>query len=231
MLSIIGGTGLFISEIAHGARLKIVVTKYGPTLIYIKKEFIFIPRHGPKNNIPPHMINHKANISAFKKLKADKIISFTSVGSLKQIIKPGTIVIPDDYINLYNIQTFFNKGLHFTTPSLDKNLRKKLISIVKKLKLPLKEKGTYVQTTGPRLETKAEINLLKNYADIIGMTMANEATLAKELGIPYATISCADNYANGIVKKQLTAEQIVEAKKKNAAKLIEIFSSIIKQLS
>jgi purine nucleoside phosphorylase len=86
--------------------------------------------------------------------------------------------------------------------------------------------GTYIQTIGPRLETKAEIRMLKGYGHVIGMTMASEATLSMEYGIPYASLCSIDNYCNGLVKVPLTMQQITN----NVAKNIKIIEEIIEML-
>ena len=83
-----------------------------------------------------------------------------------------------------------------------------LFRIFKKSKFDVKNKGIYFQTKGPRFETKAEVNLIKNFANVVGMTMSNEATLSKELNLEYASTCCVDNYANGVIKTPLTQELI-----------------------
>ena len=131
---------------------------------------VLISRHGPKFNIPPHKINHKANIFAIKKLKKFFVFSFNSVGSLKKSFKPGEIVIPDDYINFEPL-TFFNKKIRHITPEISEKLRKTLIKILKKLKLKFHQKGTYCCVEGPRFSTRAESKFFRNFSDIIGMTL------------------------------------------------------------
>ena len=147
--------------------------------------------------VPPHMINHKANIQAMKDLGIEKIIAINSVGSLKTTLKPGTFIIPDDFISLWQIPTFFDREMKFIVPEMDKKLGKLLYDRCKEHIAHLHFGGTYIQTTGPRLETKAEIRMLKDYGHIIGMTMASEATLCMEYGIPYASLCSIDNYCNG----------------------------------
>lgn len=185
----------------------------------------FLQRHG--KNIPPHKINHKRNILFLKKKGVKNVIGINSVGSLKRNIGPGSIIIPQDYINLKDIQTYYDVKAKHITPGLDNKLRKKIINAAKKAKIKTINKGIYIQTIGPRLETKAEINFIKNFADIVGMTMANEATLAKELGLNYASICSVDNYANGIIKKSLTFLQIKKAQKKNQKKIKRLLKEMI----
>ncbi|MBC8501260.1 MAG: MTAP family purine nucleoside phosphorylase [DPANN group archaeon] len=190
-----------------------------------KQGVVFLQRHG--KNIPPHKVDHKANLLSLKNKGVDTVIGICSVGSLKLGISPGSIVIPNDYINLKNIQTYHDLKAAHITPALNEELRQKIITAAKKISMTVVESGIYIQTIGPRLETKAEINMIKNYADIVGMTMANEATLAKELGIKYAAICSVDNYANGITKKRLTIEEIKKAQDKNKEKILRLLEAVL----
>jgi 5'-methylthioadenosine phosphorylase len=202
-----------------------------------KKGVVFLQRHAPLNskylakdgkNKPPHKINHKKNMLSLKKRGVNTIIGICSVGSLKLKIKPGSIVVPHDYINIKNIQTYHDLKVKHITPSLDKVLRKKIIDAAQKNHLPIIKKGIYIQTIGPRLETKAEINMIKKFADIVGMTMGTEATLAQELGIKYAAICSVDNYANGIIKKPLSFKTIKKEQAKNRKKIMKLLDAILR---
>lgn len=164
---------------------------------YNNKKVFFIKRHG--NNTPPHKITHKTNLQSIKKANIKNVIGICSVGSLKLKITPGTILLPDDYINLHNIDTIHHKKAIHIVPSLDHELRERIIKAARKLKIKTINHGVYYQTSGPRFETKAEIKMISSFADVVGMTMSNEATLAQEMGLNYASICIVDNYANGIV--------------------------------
>jgi 5'-methylthioadenosine phosphorylase len=204
-------------------KLKVVITKYGKVKFYSKNGTYYLQRHGA--GIPPHIINHKANITAIKELGITNIIAINSCGSLKEYIVPGTVVVPDDYIDLQNDHTFFDAKMVFTVPRISERLRKAIIAAGKKAKVKPVENGVYIQTKGPRFETKAEIKFFSAIADIVGMTLANEATLANELGLEYASICTIDNYANGIGKKELMIKEIFDAQKNNsnaAKKMMDI---------
>jgi 5'-methylthioadenosine phosphorylase len=164
---------------------------------YKNTNVFFIKRH--KNCTPPHKIDHKANLQKIKKAGITKIVGVCSVGSLKPRIVPGTLLLPDDYINLYNIDTIHHKIAVHIVPSLDHKLRELLIKSARKLKIKTINHGVYYQTRGPRFETKAEIKMISKFADVVGMTMSNEATLAQEMGLDYAAICIVDNYANGVI--------------------------------
>lgn len=188
------------------------------------KEVVFLQRHGKK--LPPHKIDHKKNLLSLKNKGVKTIIAFFSVGSLKKNIIPGSIVVPHDYINLLDIQTYHELKSYHVVPGLDEVLRQRIISAAKKINLSVIEEGVYIQTKGPRFETKAEVNMIKEYADIVGMTMANEATLAKELGIKYAAICSVDNFAHGLSKTNPRKELILY-KEENRKRLLKLLKAIL----
>ncbi|MBA7516178.1 S-methyl-5'-thioinosine phosphorylase [subsurface metagenome] len=227
-LGIIGGTSLFDTKVLEGAKEREVETKYGTVYLLSTADVVFIPRHGKDRNIPPHRINHKANMAAFKQLGVEKIVGATSAGSLKLDIKPRSLIVPHDYISLCSIPSFYDDELVHVTPCLDEGLRKSILKVAKDSGIDTVEKGVYFQTVGPRLETRAEINFIKNYADVIGMSMASEATLAKELGLRYANVSTVDNYAHGIIaEEELDYKKIVDAASKSMADLEKVLMKLI----
>ena len=232
-IGIIGGSGF--SKFIENCEYKKVYTPYGLPSdkieigVFENRKIAFIPRHGKSHNIPPHKINHKANIYGLKKLNVKKIISITSVGSMKKDITCPSIFIPIDYINFSNIQTYYETEIVHITPELSTYMIDKLFNAGIKCGYKV-FKGVYVQTTGPRLETKSEINMLKNFGDVVGMNMATEAGLANELGIEFANISSVDNYANGIVEEKLKFEQILENAKKNSIMIREVLSCMLSEI-
>jgi len=223
MRAFIGGSG-FTSDL--GFEQKIVKTQFGNVLLFVKNKNIFLPRHGKSNSIPPHGINHRANICALNVLGVETIIAINSVGSLKQSLKPGSIVIPHDYVDFLP-KSFFDFELTSITPELDAHLLKKIKQAAKKVKVLVKT-GVYVQTHGPRFETKAEIAIIKKWGHVVGMTMASEATLAQELGIPYASICTVDNYANGLIKKPLSLDTLKKTQVKTQPKILKIIKELMK---
>jgi 5'-methylthioadenosine phosphorylase len=227
-LGIIGGTSLFGTKLLEDAEEKEVETIYGSVYLLVTDAYVFVPRHGKATNIPPHRIKYKAIISAFKELGVERIVGATSVGSLKRDITPRSLVVPHDYISLCNVPTIYDDELTHITPGLDEDLRTAIINAAKEWDIKLVEKGVYFQTSGPRLETCAEINFMKNYADIVGMNMASEATLAKELGLRYANISTVDNYAHGIIAdEELDYKQIVADAAKSKVDLEKVLVKLI----
>jgi len=220
-LAVIVGSSI-ISPVFKDFKRKNVKTKYGMAELLVKNDKIILPRHGISKMKPPHKINYKANISALKMMGVKDILAIFSVGSLKKSIKPGSLVIVDDYISLFDLKTYYDLDVVFTIPGLSETLRKKIISLAKRLKIKTINKGIYIQAKGPRFETRAEINMIKKYADVVGMTMGSEATLGKELGMNYAAICSVDNYANGLVEKKLDMIEIKKLRKKNLCNIIKL---------
>jgi 5'-methylthioadenosine phosphorylase len=232
-VAIIAGSGASGRKIFKKEKNLKIKTRFGFSSGQIKiidfsgKRAIFLIRHGQGLKFPPHKINYRANILALRKLGARHIFAFNSVGSLKPEIKPGNLVIISDYID-FEPPTFFDKEPEFVTPQMSEELRKVLANILRKTRVRFWPKGVYFNSKGPRLETKAEINLIKNFADVVGMTMAKEATLAQELNLGYACLCSVDNYAHGIGKKSLSQEQIIKNQKKNNKILEKIMLEILK---
>ncbi len=208
-----------------------VSTRFGKLTVLASDDMVFLPRHGMEDSIPPHQINHRAHLSAFKELGVPRIIGVNSVGSLKPEIPPNTIVIPHDYINLWGIQTLFDHEIRHITPQLSEDLRRFILGVAKRRRIEVTGEGIYIQTTGPRLETRAEVHLLKQFGDVVGMTMGNEATLAEELSIPYASICSVDNYCHGISQTPLTAEEILRNARSNMERVKSLVLALIEEVT
>jgi len=204
-----------------------VSNEYGKSCALAADKIVLIHRHGndPNQHIPPHLINHRANLTALKDLGVSEVVAVNSTGSLKTDLSPGMIVIPDDFITLTATPTIHeNKAFHIV-PSLNENVRQKLIRAANNCLIPVVEKGIYWQTTGPRLETRAEIRMMANFADIVGMTLAGEASVALELGLPYASMCSVDNFGNGLTEKPLSLREITAGARKNAAAMMRIIQN------
>jgi len=201
-----------------------VTTEFGKALVFASDAVAFIPRHGkdPGNHILPHLINQRANLKALKDLGVNEIISINSTGSLKQELKPGMVVIPDDFIVLYGTPTTVCAEALHITPKLCEGVRQNLIETAHDCGIDIVNGGTYWQTAGPRFETKAEIRMMSQNADLVGMTMASEAIVAQELGMSYASICSVDNYGHGLGEKELSIEEILLHARKNADVIVNI---------
>jgi len=205
---------------------KTIETKFGNVSVKVGEKALFIQRHG-NPCLPPHRLNHRANIAAAKESGAAKIVAINSVGSLKESLHPGTLVIPDDFVSPWRIETFYDDQMCFTIPALDAIFARELFNVCRMHTGSVELGGTYVQTIGPRLETRAEIRIFKQFGDIVGMTLASEATLAIEYGLPYASICSLDNYAHGILPVPLTMEEISHNVLKNIKTIENILNTLI----
>lgn len=236
MIGIVGGTHLLENEILTEKKELEVQTPFGIAEIDVGfldgVEVAVVQRHGRKRDKPPHRVNHQANFYALKSLGVKIAIGMGSAGCLREDIEIPTIIIPHDYIDFFSGVTVFNDSLVYITPGFDEEVREVLLSVAKRVsKLPLVEKGVYFQTRGPRLETIAEIAMIKNFADCVGMTAGSEATIAKELGIRYAVICTMDNYAHGIKGVKVDYKEIIKKAKENARVCIEIVKEAVKILA
>ena len=218
------------ADVMWDARDRVVKNKFGSVYLFEGKDFIFLPRHGKDRTIPPHKINHKANILALQELECETIIGINSVGSLKKRIRPKDILIPEDYINPWNIQTYYDTTIVHITPALDESLRKLILKTAKSQGIGIIGKGIYLQTIGPRLETKAEVRFFQSIADVVGMTMASEATLSKELNLQYASICTVDNFCHGVFDEPLDFEKVVEEISNDRDDLIKLITAVIEEL-
>lgn len=202
-------------------------TAYGEATLFLSRNIAFVPRHGtdPKEHILPHRINHQANLLALREAGADEVIAVHSTGSLKRHLVPGMLVVPDDFINLSGGPTVFEKKAVHITPVIDGGIRKKLLRAASACGIEAVDGGVYWQTKGPRLETRAEIAMMSRFADLVGMTMASEAVIARELDLPYGSLCSVDNYAHGIGEGALSIEEILEQAKKNEDRVVRILEA------
>jgi len=229
-IGIIGGTSLFGTEFLKGFKEEWIETGHGKAYVLTGDDAVFIPRHGKDRKIPPHKINHLANIKALEMKGVKKIIGINSVGSLKRELKPGSVVIADDYISMWDVPTVHDDKIVHITPALDEGLRQEIIKAARETGMEVIPNGIYFQVPGPRLETKAEVRFMSNFADLVGMSLASEATLAQELGIAYASICSVDNYANGVVQEKLDFEKVVEKASKDREDLRKLLLKLIEEL-
>ncbi|MCK4589573.1 MAG: MTAP family purine nucleoside phosphorylase [Nanoarchaeota archaeon] len=229
-IGLIGGSMFFGNGFLTDLEGKEVETEHGKVDVLVGENIVYLPRHGKSNSTPSHKINHRANIAALKELGVKKVIGINSVVSLRSKTRPSSIIIPKDFID-FNPVTFFDREIKQTRPCLDKDLKEKIIKIAKNEKITITNWEVYYQAKGPRFETQAEVNMIKGFAQIMGLTMASEATLAREMDLSYAALCSVDNYAWGIMKKELTDEQIKENKKKNTGLLKKLIEKLLEDLT
>jgi 5'-methylthioadenosine phosphorylase len=207
-IGIIGGSGLDDPKLLENYEEVEVGTPYGTPSSKItcgkigNTEVCILARHGKKHQIPPTQVNNRANIFALGKLGCKHIIATTAVGSLREEIGRGDFVILSDFIDFTRHRkiTFFEefKENPEHTPMADPFsvlLRKKIIASCKSLGIPFHEKGTVITIEGPRFSTRAESNMFRMWgADVINMSIAPEAILAKEAALEYSAIAMSTDY-------------------------------------
>jgi 5'-methylthioadenosine phosphorylase len=222
MLAIIGGTSLRYADLPPLER-RTVSTPFGPAEVLCGDIHLLL-RH--QQGVPPHRINFRANMAALAILGADRVITIGSSGSLKRAIHPGSLVIPDDYISFATIPSIHDHAIEHIHPGLSQKLREQLATIVPEARAG----GIYIQTPGPRIETIAEVQMLAGLADIVGMTVASEATLAAELGMECAGLCTVDNYANGMGGELLTFDHILETSRQYRNRTEDLIRNIIREM-
>jgi 5'-methylthioadenosine phosphorylase len=222
-LGIIGGTSLLFSTLPALEKRR-VDTPFGNAELLVG-DVVLLMRH--QQDLPPHRINFRANMATLAIAGVDRVIAFGSTGSLNHDIAPGTLVIPTDYLSLADIPSIHDHAVEHVMPELSPDLSQDLHRFIASARLG----GTYVQTRGPRFETVAEIAVLSRFADLVGMTLASEATLARELGMPFAAICTVDNYANGLADGVLTWEEVLEISRQYRERTGKILNTIIRQMA
>ena len=205
-LAVIGGSGLYDLPGLSRADEMAVDTPYGPPSDRIAKgslgstNLLFLPRHGRGHKIPPSAINYRANVCALKKMGATHVVSVSAVGSMKETIAPGDLVIVDQFIDLTKRRTatFFDEGIAAHVAMADPVcplLAAATAAAGEKAGARVHRGGTYVCIEGPQFSTRAESHLYRSWGvSVIGMTNMPEAKLAREAELPYATIAIATDY-------------------------------------
>lgn len=205
-----------------------VETANGSVTVKMTNEWAVICRSGFSDPyVMPHEYNTKAHLAAFQALEISEVVGVHTSGSLRPSLAPGMLVIPDDWINIAPPQTILSGQRRHLTPSFSRRVRQKLADAAWQAQVRFENGGIYWQTWGPRLETKAEIKLMSNFADLVGMGLATEANLAQEMGLEYAAICSVDNYANGLGSPMLTDDMIQEQCAKNLAVVAKVLERYI----
>lgn len=205
-IGVIGGSGLYEMAELGDVEERVLDTPYGaPSAPYVLgtlsgKRMAFLPRHGRGHVLLPHEIPFRANIHGFKQLGVEWLISVSAVGSLKENIHPGDIVIPDQFIDLTKtrIATFFGDGVVAHVSMADPvcgDLSGILMGAALRAGATAHAGGTYVCMEGPQFSSRAESFRYRDWgASVIGMTNMPEAKLAREAEMSYATIALATDY-------------------------------------
>src|ERR1700723_4391739 len=229
-IGIIGGSGLYSMPGFTNVHEERVETPFGdPSDPFVLGELegrkvAFLARHGRGHRILPSELNFRANIYAFKKLGVERIVSVSAVGSLKEEHKPTDFVVPDQFIDrtFHRISSFFGEGIvghvGFGDP-VCATVAKAAVEACAAVGVVGKPDGTYVCMEGPQFSTRGESNLYRGWgADVIGMTNLQEAKLAREAEISYATMAMVTDYDcwhDG--HDAVTVEQVIAVLHQNSA--------------
>lgn len=245
-IGIIGGSGLDDPDILQDAKETEVETPYGKPTSAIKQgkirgiDVVLLARHGREHTVPPTQVNFRANIYALKKAGCTHILATTAVGSLREKIGRGHLVIVDQFIDFtrhrpisFHEEFKPHKPVHAPMAEpFDKSMRDILSEKCKELGLTHHEKGTVITIEGPRFSTRAESHMFRQWgADVINMSIAPEAVLANEIGIPYAAVAMSTDYdcwREG--EEAVTWEEVLRVFKQNVEKVTSLLTETIPEV-
>ncbi|MCI0557244.1 MAG: S-methyl-5'-thioadenosine phosphorylase [Nitrososphaera sp.] len=238
-IAIIGGTGVYDPGLFSDKREAKIHTPYGePSDLVTIGEYsgvrvAFIPRHGKGHRIPPHMINSRANMWALKQLGVKRILAPSAVGSLQETYKPGDIAIPDQFIDFTKKReyTFYDGGqvCHISVADpFCPELREIAIERAKSMRFSHHNRGTYLCIEGPRFSTRAESKFFRDIlkADIIGMTLVPEVTLAREAEICYISLATVTDY-DVWSDTPVSSSEVIETLAKNVEKTKKLIAELV----
>jgi len=242
-IAIIGGTGVGKLNGSENFKSQVVDTPFGQALLSVGEmagnQVIFVTRHGPGHKVAPHKVNYRANIWALKSLGTEEIFATTATGSCNPEMKAGHFVVCDQLLDFTRgrVNTFYDNPVwgvahaDFTNPYCETQ-RRRLIKLLSATNIPYHKRGTYVCTEGPRFETAAEVKLFARLGgDVIGMTGAQEAVLAREAEMHYTTVSIVTNMGAGISHVPLSHAEVVEAMDKSKANMQLLIKAFIEDKS
>ena len=239
-IGIIGGSGLYSMPGLTEVRELELQTPFGePSDVYVLgilegRKVAFLARHGRGHRLLPTELNFRANIHGMKQLGVERILSISAVGSLKEEHKPTDFIIPDQFIDrtFHRVSTFFGEGVAahvaFGDPTCGE-VSKLAQTAGQKANVTAKLGGTYVCMEGPQFSTKAESNLYRSWgADVIGMTNLQEAKLAREAEICYATMAMVTDYDCWHPDHDaVTVEQVVKVLTINSGNAVRVMKQAV----
>lgn len=241
-IGIFGGSGLY--KFFEKGKWIEVKTPYGKPsdkiflTEYKGKKIAFLPRHGRKHQFPPHKINYRANLFAFKKLGVQRIIAPTAAGSLQFRLRRRDFVVCDQFVDRTKNRkdTFFDgpRTVHISSAEpYCPELRKITIKACQKNKIRVHKKGTAVVIQGPRFSTRAESRWFSSRGwEVINMTQYPEVVLAKELEMCYINISLITDYDVGLTGQKgirpVTTDEVIKVFGQNIENVKKVILDMIK---
>jgi 5'-methylthioadenosine phosphorylase len=195
-------------------------------------DFVLLQRHGFDRYVRAHEIDHRANVLALREAGCDRVLGLSSTGSLRVDWPVGTVCAPDDFYAPQVNVTVHDDARSHTVPSFDPVWRARVIETWRThAASPIIDGGVYTQTRGPRFETPAEVRALARIGDLVGMTIAAECILSKEIGLAYAAVCVVDNLANGLDAEPLTTEEFHAAVAANRVALLADLATVLPVLA
>jgi len=242
-IGVIGGSGLYEIDGFVGREERHVDTPFGsPSDAIIVGELdgarvAFLPRHGRGHRVSPSDINYRANIHAMKQLGVDCIVSVSAVGSMREHLPPGHLVMVDQFVDrtVGRHRTFFDDGIAAHVPFADPVsgvLQHALYESAMAQDIPAQLGGTYICIEGPQFSTRAESRIFRSWdVDVIGMTNLPEARLAREAELPYATMALVtdfDCWHDG--HDDVTVEAVVATMRANVVRAKATIRGLVERL-
>ncbi|MEW6431487.1 MAG: S-methyl-5'-thioadenosine phosphorylase [Myxococcota bacterium] len=229
-IGVIGGSGFYELDGLKDVQEVAVDTPYGAPSDTFRvgtlgdRRLVFLARHGRGHRFSPSEINYRANVWGMKQLGVEWLVSVSAVGSLREDIQPGDLVVIDQSIDrtLSRQRTFFEGGVvaHVSMAEpVCKHLAGHLADAASAVGAKVHRGGTYVCIEGPQFSTRAESHLYRSWnADVIGMTHLPEARLAREAQLCYATLALSTDYDCWHTSEEaVTVEMVVKVMKQNVA--------------
>jgi 5'-methylthioadenosine phosphorylase len=229
-LAVVGGHSILDSDFAGDAE-RVDVDVGGTAVALLDAgDHVVLQRHGLERYTAAHAVDHRANLRALAEAGCDRIFALSSVGGLRTELGVGTFVAPDDFIALHLGLSLFDDDPGHRVPGFDPAWRDRVVKVWSQY-VELRDGGVYWQTIGPRFETPAEIRLLAAHADVVGMTIASECIVARELGLRYAAVCCVDNLANGVDSRPLSPAELERHREANAGSLASALAAVVPELA
>ncbi|MFN4012936.1 MAG: S-methyl-5'-thioadenosine phosphorylase [Aquificaceae bacterium] len=260
MIGVVGGSGLYKLEgfeIVDKIKVRTPFGDPSSPVVMVNvagKKLFFLSRHGEGHTYPPHLVPYKANLWAFRELGIKRVIAISAVGGINRKLSPGDFVVVDDLLDFTKKRkdSFYEGKFSLPVDGEDKvarllkegkvvhidatqlycpQMRRVMIGVLERLKLPYHASGVYACTEGPRFETPAEIRMIERLGgDVVGMTGYPEVVLARELTMCYMSLCVVANPAAGIAGYRLTSEEVINLMKQKEEEIGRILAEFVKEL-
>jgi 5'-methylthioadenosine phosphorylase len=228
-LGVIAGSGVRAVDLCPEGERRTL----GATAVLVSDTTAVIGRHGiePTPTLP-HLVDHRANLAALIDAGCDRVLALCSTGSLRADWAVGTIVAPDDIWSPWASPDWHGDARDHVVPVVSPIWRAAVIDAWRAQAVaPIIDGGTYVQTRGPRFESRAEVRFYGTVGDVVGMTMATELVLANQAGLDYAAVCAVDNLGNGLADSPLAYADFEQGVADNRAQLLADVARVIAALA